>query len=42
MSFDLDTANVVKSLILTRAQAGATLTEIKGNLNISYCFLTQF
>lgn len=34
MSFDLDKANVVKSLILTRAQAGATINEIKG---IVYC-----
>lgn len=32
MSFDLEKANIVKSLILTRAQAGATLTEIKGIL----------
>lgn len=30
MSSDLDKANIVKSIILTRAQAGATISEIKG------------
>lgn len=42
MSFDLEKANIVKSLILTRAQAGATLTEIKGILiilQIYFCYI---